>query len=404
MKLKTSHSDRSHSKLSPSAADRWVACPGSVELSKHAPEPKPSKYAREGTEAHECLEFIVRGYDDRRQAMKDAFKRWPDTMVRHALTAADLIHSSRLKPKDGGELLVEQRVVLKSAADVYGTLDYAWVDPWGDLVVIDYKYGAGHVVFPSDEDGNLNPQLGIYAAAIAAKYDYEFERVKIAIIQPRVYGSDEEPIATVVVSPKALKKFERSIAAAAQKALSKGAPLNAGDHCRWCPALATCPENSKKALALAEVEFDFEETPRIEALPSVQLIDVKTISNVLKAGEKLELWLNAVRERAKLLAEDGVKIPGYKLVAKRAQRTWLPEAEAKAAGLWQLQAYKLHKTFLSPAQLRKEIGEEAEAFISRYSVALSSGSNLVREDDKRSEIVPTSVFDYEDSAGDEWSW
>jgi hypothetical protein len=56
------HSKRKHSKFAASSAKRWLNCPGSVRLSEKAPPQFESIYAKEGTDAHECLEFLVRRY------------------------------------------------------------------------------------------------------------------------------------------------------------------------------------------------------------------------------------------------------------------------------------------------------------------------------------------------------
>ena len=49
-----------HSKLSPSSAHRWMACPGSVRLEAQFPD-ESSPYAKEGTTAHELVESMMRG-------------------------------------------------------------------------------------------------------------------------------------------------------------------------------------------------------------------------------------------------------------------------------------------------------------------------------------------------------
>jgi len=397
------HSKRKHSLFGPSSADRWMACPGSVELSKSAPPSRDSVYAREGTEAHECLEFIVLRYNDLNQASREAYRRWPKVMVDHCIAAAHTIHSDKLRPSREAVLYTEQRVELKSERKIYGTLDYAWVDLFETLVVIDFKYGAGVTVFAEDEDGEPNPQLMIYAAALASKHNYDFEKVKIAIIQPRVWAADEDPVTFAEYSVPKLREFERKVKEAVKLASSDNAYLFSGEHCRWCPSLATCPENSKKALQQAHIDFDIEEG--IQSAPEVMLLDADTIGNVLNACDKLEVWIKAVRERAHVLAEQGTKIKGYKLVAKKAQRSWREGAELKAAEKWGLYAYKLEKHFLSPAQLEKALGKETQDFVRENTVSISSGSNLVPEDDKRSELVSTSVFDFEDDEDlDEFSW
>ena len=45
-----------HAKLSPSAAARWINCPGSIRLSEKVPPPPSSDYADEGTLAHAVAE------------------------------------------------------------------------------------------------------------------------------------------------------------------------------------------------------------------------------------------------------------------------------------------------------------------------------------------------------------
>lgn len=386
------HSKRKHSEFSPSAAKRWMTCPGSVRLSRTVPPQRESRAAREGTEAHECLEFIVKRYGDRVQAVKEAVFKWPAEMVEHALNSAIRLFSPDLRPSEQAKLLIEKRVVLSSVTHrLYGTLDYAWLDHWGTLTVIDYKYGMTPVT-PIDDDGAPNPQLMIYALGLAAKHHFDFEAVKLAILQPRTCREGEDPVSAATVTIKRLREFERQVAEAVKAANHPAAPLVAGDHCRWCPAAATCPENSRKALADTNIAFDIE--TGIEAAPSPTMLTPATLPKILAGCDALEAWIEAVREYAFKLAEDGQKIPGYKLVAKRAQRVWLPNAEQ--AALAEFDAPDIYDAkFLSPAQLEKKLGVKAKAFTAKYTSAVSSGFNLVPEKDKRSEVTSTAVWDHE---------
>lgn len=393
------HSKRKHSLFGPSGAERWMECPGSVELSKTAPPQASSPWAEEGTRAHECLEFIVKRYQDCKAARKEALEKWPSDMVDHCCNAADIIFSPKLRPV-GAELMLEQRVVLKGTKDIYGTLDYAWLDHFGVLTVIDFKYGAGVTVFAENEEGEPNPQLMLYAAALASHHNYDFEKVRLAIIQPRVWDADEDPVSIREVPIPELKKFIKKVQQIVAIAMRPGAPLKAGEHCRWCPAVATCPENSKLALDQAHIAFDIEEG--VQAAPDPMLVTAETLPALLEACGKLELWIRAVRERAYQMAEAGEKIPGYKLVARKAQRQWLPGAEAEAEKKWDWLAYKLEKTFLSPAQLEKSHGAEAKEFTKKFTVAISSGATLVSQNDKRSELISTSDFDFYQE--DEYQW
>ena len=47
---------KAHAKLSPSAAYRWINCPGSVALAEQCPPAPSSAYADEGTLAHAVAE------------------------------------------------------------------------------------------------------------------------------------------------------------------------------------------------------------------------------------------------------------------------------------------------------------------------------------------------------------
>jgi len=396
------HSSRKHSLFGPSSAERWLECLGSVELAKSAPPQQDSPWALEGTRAHECLEYIVKRYEDRRSAKQEALSKWPGDMVEHCLSAADIIFSPKIRPSPEAELMTEQRVVLKSAKQIFGTLDYAWVDYFGVLTVVDFKYGVGVTVFAENEQGEPNPQLMLYAAALASKFNFDFEMVRIAIIQPRVWAADEDPISIRDVSIKELKAFIKKVEQAVQIAMQPGAPLKSGSHCRWCPSASTCPENSTKALAKAHIAFDIEEG--VQAKPDTMLLTAETLPRILEACDELEIWIRAARARAQQLAESGVTIPGYKLVPKRAVRVWLPGAESAAAAKWQLDAYHFEKKFRSPAQLEKLKGKEAKEFAKEFTASVSSGANLVRENDKRPELPSVSSdFDFEDD-DDEFVW
>lgn len=383
------HSDRKHSNFSPSSAERWFECPACIRLSKTVPKPSESIYATEGTTAHECLEFLLIRVGNLKKAKLLASKKYDLEMIEHALTAIDKIMS--LKPCDGAELLVESRVRLKSCPNVYGTLDVAWIDLLGDLVVIDFKYGRGVTVLPFDENNNPNPQLAIYAVGLASKYHYEFERVRLAIIQPRVW-ENEDPLTVGDISIKKLKLFEKKLVEKVKLASTPNAPMKSGDHCRWCPALAVCPENSKKALKAVSVDFDFE--TGLQAVPKPSSLTGENLGKILQGCEQLELWIKAVKGHAFRIAELGETIPGYKLVAKRANRVWNSGADTKAKKLFGNDCFETKTVFLSPAQMEKKFGKQAKEFTAANTSAISSGSTLVSESNAKAELLNVNTFDF----------
>ena len=388
------HSTRKHSDFAASSSHRWLNCPGGVKLCKKAPPQVESSYAKEGTDAHECLEFVVRRFSNIEKALQDALKKWPEEMVKYAEMSAKKIYE--LKPSRTAKLLVETRVILKQIGPgLFGTLDYAWVDQWGKLIVIDYKYGQGVAVFPTDEDGTENSQLMYYAAGIAHKYDYEFDEVELVIIQPRVWSDDGEIHRSASTTIGRVKKFEKQVKIAVALSKTPEAPLKAGNWCRWCPAASFCPEISENQLRQADILFE-PETAAIQAIPEPKALTAEYIPKLLDACDLLETWIEKVRERAFELASKGEKIKGRKLVQKRSTRVWLPDAEKEACKLLES---PYNRSFMSPAQIEKyakEIGMDKEAiksFTEKFTTSLSSGVTLVPESDKRPEVKEVNYFE-----------
>lgn len=389
--LSNQHSKRKHSDFAASSSHRWLNCPASVELSKKAPPKEENKYTLEGTTAHECLEFIVRRWGAKDKGMADALKKWPKEMVAHALDSAKTIF--KLKPSPTAKLLIETRVILKHInKGLFGTLDYAWVDEWGELVIIDFKYGAGVPVLPFDEETNEpNSQLMYYASGIAALYNYEFSHIKLAIIQPRVWRENEDPLTEGKTTIKALREFEKKVKAAFVQAKQPGlkpTPPPEGsvgeNWCRWCPAASFCPAISKVQMDNLGIEFSVEEGVDKAKLPEITALTPNTIGKFLDACDLLEVWIGGVRMAAFQMAVAGHKVTGRKLVSKTSKRFWLDNAAVEAKKRFGEKAFKTE--LLSPAQLEKTIGKEAKSFTEKFADNKSSGYSLVPMSNKRPEV------------------
>ncbi len=386
----SNHSARKHSEFSASASKRWMTCPGSVFLSRSAPPQAESVWAKEGTDAHECLEFLVKRFGNLPNAVDEAKKKWPEDMVDHCANSAGHVFS--LRPSKSAKLYTEQRVYLKGLGKgKFGTLDYAWAEDWGQLVVIDFKYGAGVTVDAADEDGP-NSQLMYYALGLVQKLGDDFESIKLAVIQPRVYGAEEIPISETTVTMSEVKAFEEKLRVAITTAERANAPLVPGEHCRFCPAAADCPQLSEKAMVKADIVFDVESS-EIMAAPQALTLTPETLPKILDACQALETWIAAVRSRAFDLANAGADIPGYKLVAKRATRVWDKDADGAAFQIFGAAAYS-EPDLLTPSQLEKKLGKEAKEFTAKHTSAISSGFNLVPEKHKSPAVKTTSLFDH----------
>jgi hypothetical protein len=295
-----------HAKLSASSAERWMACPGSVRMCEGKVS-RTSKYAEEGTTAHEYAARLLRmettysdlAKDGVTQEMLDAIRLYVETVL-----------------KLGGVTYVETRVTLSD--DAWGTAD-AIVVKDDVLHVLDLKYGAGKVVEVQD-----NPQVIFYGlAALNSLEALHLSEIKCWIIQPRAEHPDG-PVRSMTLDLLDAQEWANKFGVAIDTTRDPNAPLCKGSHCRWCPALTDCPEQG--TLKITDVTQDLR---RPINLPEVNSLTTLQISRVLENLPVLETWASALRSHAMELAGSGTEIPGFKLVAGRSTRSWADEEAAQ---------------------------------------------------------------------------
>lgn len=249
------HKERAHSKFSASGAERWFACPGSVALSEGIPS-KDNEYSLEGTKAHEVLEQILRHYVGLRNSGIEEFlfpapNGVSDEMLSHGTHAASFIMKLAAKAPEA-PVMVEERVYLDFLhPEAFGTIDVSIVEHFGTLHVLDYKYGMS-LVSPKE-----NLQFLFYALAIAHKWDWNFERVRMWTLQPRVKGFDGYTFWDISI--KELRAYVPIFKAAIDRIERFPNELKEGDHCHWCKAKKICP--LKMQTKLREARTIFKELP-----------------------------------------------------------------------------------------------------------------------------------------------
>lgn len=162
-----------HARFSPSAAIRWVNCPGSVDLLEQYPQPS-SVHADLGTFAHKVCESLLL----RNKLPADV----PPEMLRHCEGYADYVRSLGCQFVN-----VETRVFDPALRDFSGIADCVAYTPFDTMYIIDFKYGKRKV------SPVLNWQLMLYA--IGAMYVYtgaQPSKFRIVIYQPRVNQAPAE--------------------------------------------------------------------------------------------------------------------------------------------------------------------------------------------------------------------
>ncbi len=116
---------------------------------------------------------------------------------------------------------------------MFGTFDGAVLDHFGTLHVFDFKYGAGHAVSPKE-----NLQMIFYGLGLAHKYQWNFQNVRLWIIQPRIKGYDGPTYWDISISD--LKKYEQFFKDAVER-VEKRPEFKEGSWCHWCKAKNACP-------------------------------------------------------------------------------------------------------------------------------------------------------------------
>lgn len=236
-----------HAKYSASGSEKWLNCPGSVALSLKVPPLPESAFAREGTDAHTCLEAIMKSAKPRVTAVM-LKKQYPDPMV-------DIVFEVYRRIMDlvpeGAEVLCETEVRLDFVkAGMFGTVDAAIVDLFGDLWVIDLKYGRGRLVLPEE-----NSQMIYYGLGLAHKYNYNFERIRLVIAQPRIIHKDGN-FREWVIEPLELRKWADRFHAGVLACEKPNAHFKRGRWCFFCPAQSICPITEDKKYEQAQNDFN----------------------------------------------------------------------------------------------------------------------------------------------------
>ena len=352
-----------------STAKRVINCPGSVALVQKMPPKPSSEHADRGTLLHNMMEEILTSGDAPESFIGARYndqiltQDLIDEKIKPAMEALDAID-----PDQTMEYEVETRVGFGDLLPgVFGSTDL--IGRIGSrAIVLDWKFGDGVMVEVEE-----NPQLMFYAAAAMRTKEaaWAFEgatEIEMVIVQP-------PEVRRWVTTPERIAKFELELVQAVKQAMKADAQLAVGDHCRWCAAKPICPKMTGAVDRALKVQID--------ALPVAQ------ISTYLKNADMLEEWIKDLRSLALQMLESGAKLPEYKLVAKRAIRSWSDEEKAKVAlfayGLTESEV--MESSVVSPAKAEKALKKRKLGLPEDLVVAISSGNTLASADDPRPEVM-----------------
>lgn len=355
-----------------STAKRVIACPGSVKLVQQMPPRPSSRYADEGTLCHTIMEAVLtqdcqpEEFIGRTLGNVTVTQELIETKIRPAMAAL-----GEIDPNFDMTYECEAIVGFGDALPgVFGSADL--VGRIGSTaIVLDWKFGDGVDVAVEE-----NPQAMFYAAAAmrTPKVAWAFKgatSIECIIVQPTA----AKPVKWWRTTPDRIRDFERQLFAAVKEALGPDPSMQTGDHCRWCAAKPVCP------LLTGAVDRALK--------TSLQNIDATQLAAMLEQAPLIEDYLLEVRVMAQQILENGLPVPGFKLVQKRATRQWINQDEAKAAlSRLGLDETELTETKLvSPAQAEKALKKRKIELPDELVVAVSTGTTLAPEKDPRPPVL-----------------
>lgn len=400
-------SPKLHAVLSPSGADRWMVCHGSVLLTKDLKE-QESEYASEGTDYHELAAVCL---EENHEAAE--FVGHPMLSGKRDVTEenAKFLQEGYIDYVRGyaaeGTLLIEEKCPighLTGEDDAFGTSDAVVIRPDSELIIVDLKFGRGVEVDPTD-----NRQCKIYALGVIEKHQLQesVETVRIVICQPRT--GDGKP-KEWVISMVDLLAFANDVKLAAKKISMiknpEGHLVPSEKGCRFCKAKATCP--ALRDFVEAAVTEGFENLEGKH--PGKNRAEL--LGSAMDKLDLVEIWMKGIQSQVEIELLAGQPVVGkdghYKLVqGKKGNRKWDDEEVAevlfKAMRIKEDDMY--NKNLISPADAEKLLAKSSpgrwEKVKKLYSQSEGS-KHVANAKDKRPAIVleaPESGFercDHED--------
>lgn len=401
--------DKLHAKLAPSASERWIACPGSIRLAAQVPPQKEKEYTAEGTAAHQIGAACLMSGKDAASHLGEKIVVGnfsfivDDNMVEAVQVYLDVIRKH--KEATDAIMYVEESFDLSwLIPGCFGSSDCAlWSTGTKTLYVHDYKHGEGVVVDPE-----WNSQLMMYALGVlhriwlgqtdvtrkALPVMKLVDFVELVIVQPRAFHGSGT-VRRWKLSTTELVFWALTVLKPAAKATQDpNAPLHVGEHCRFCPAVAVCPEVVRSSMAVAKTTF------LDPVLPDPAKLTPEDITKVLKLAEIFGAWSGNVKEYAQSLMEQGTPIPGYKLVQKKANRVWIDEVQAEQRLKQLIGEAAYAKKLLSIAQAEKvlkDTGLDPKANLDGLWEKPDKGVVMAPDSDKRQAVQSPALLAFSDT-------
>ena len=378
-----------HTLLSPSSSHRWLECTPSAMLESGEPGIS-SVYAEEGTEAHALAELKLsymleqispEEYETKFEHFKMTSKYYNQEFNEYVNDYCVEVMTIIKEDYKGINVNVhlEEYVTFEDIVPNGGGTSDVVIVGNNFIHIIDLKFGKG---VPVSAIGN--PQLRLYALGALKKHfrEHVFVETKMTIIQPRLHD-----ISTDFVSVESLNDWAVNyVKPRAELAIAGKGELVAGEHCKFCKMKGKCQKLADRQLAIAQAEFEDVVVENNMLEPSSMSPEV--LSRILDIAPKFIDWFKDVEKYAMRTAiNDGVKIPGYKIVEGRSIRMItdpIAVAEKLRTSGFKEEDYLKPVELLGITSLEKNIGKKLfNQLCENFIIKPNGKPTLVPESDRR---------------------
>lgn len=357
-----------HSPLGGSSAERWMHCPGSVQLLKFLALPEVTEepdYRRDGTTAHAAAAWALENAADAWELVGQEFG---GQTVSADMTKGIQVYldECRAVTPEGAQVFLEYHMHAPDFhPQAYSTLDFAAYKD-GIVRLRDYKNGFLEV------ECRDNPQLLYYAFLLLRHPDLaDCHYVDMGIVQPNSF-SPTGPVKTWGLAADKVREWGETVLLPAMNATEFDHTLDPGRWCRWCPAKLVCPAIAGAFKAATEAD-----PAKVKEVSDTSLVrEYETIKSAT-------FYAKAVEEELFRRLNSGRDLPGVKLVAKQAKRVFKDGAAEKARDAFGDAAFETPE-LKSPAQVQALPG--GAAFVKQWAYTPQTGLTVAPASDSRTAV------------------
>ena len=347
-----------HARLGPSAAYRWINCPASITRSEGVSDDidESNFAANRGTDAHSIAELAITNI------LKDTCKILHDEEMgvnRHLLNAyyelknddklltnfqqsdLDLLvdYVSYVALSGYWDLHIEKKIDLGCiCTGTFGTADAVMIDD-RNVEIVDLKFGRVPV------EAKNNYQLMLYLIGVLHEQgltdirSLENMNLRVTIYQPLYKNTTHK------IDPIELWQFYQIARSAARSVDDKRPIAKAGDHCKYCKALAYCTTAARSFFDDLDDSLDVDQ------------IDINKAVEIYEKKSAINAMIGAIENRILNTFNVGDECGNAVITTKLTRSKWRDVADEELeTGLGEL---ALEKKPIGITKARKIFGAEA---------------------------------------------